>query len=148
MTSPSLHSGPQVAIGSYATVNTQAAAGRPAETQDATDLMIAKPRLGKADFGPNDPGVTVITADQGGNINLYEKRFFGGNELHLPRLPQLGLLCHGASGCVGTAPALRDRSDLMHRAAFRAGDRIVVKIVELCAARGAEAFRTLLRQRR
>jgi hypothetical protein len=36
----------------------------------------------------------------------------------------------------------------MHRAAFRAGDRIVVKIVELCAARGAEAFRTLLRQRR
>jgi hypothetical protein len=76
-TSPSLHSGPQVAIGSCATVNTQAAAGRPAETQDATDLMIAKPRLGKADFGPNDPGVTVITADQGGNINLYEKRFFG-----------------------------------------------------------------------
>lgn len=54
--SPSLHSGPQAAIGSYTT---------------------GKPRLGKADFGPNDPGVTVITADQGGNINLYEKRFFG-----------------------------------------------------------------------
>jgi len=32
----------------------------------------------------------------------------------------------------------------MHRAAFRAGDRIVVKIVELCAARGAEAFRAEL----
>jgi hypothetical protein len=61
------------------------------------------------------------------------------NELRLLRLRQLGLLGHGASGYVGTAPALRDRSDLVHRGAFRAGDRIVVKIVELRAARGAEA---------
>jgi hypothetical protein len=75
--SPSLHSDPQAGIGSYTMANAQAAVGRPAEAQDSTDPKIAKPRLGKADFGPNDPGVTVITADQGGNINLYEKRFFG-----------------------------------------------------------------------
>ena len=51
---------------------------------------------------------------------------------------------NGARGRLGTAPALRDRRDFVHRAAFRAGDRIVVKIVELCAARGAEAFRAEL----
>ena len=34
--------------------------------------------------------------------------------------------------------------DLEHRAAFRAGDRIVVQVIVLCAARGAEAFRAEL----
>src|SRR5450759_659709 len=31
----------------------------------------------EADFGLDDPGVTVITADKGGSIPLYERKFFG-----------------------------------------------------------------------
>ena len=31
----------------------------------------------EADFGLDDPGVTVITADKGGSIPSYERKFFG-----------------------------------------------------------------------
>src|SRR5438876_1146666 len=31
----------------------------------------------EADFGLDDPGVTVITADEGGSIPSYERKFFG-----------------------------------------------------------------------
>jgi hypothetical protein len=31
----------------------------------------------EANFGLDDPGVTVITADKGGNIDWYESKFFG-----------------------------------------------------------------------
>ena len=39
---------------------------------DSTTLRDCTPN-----FGPDDPGVTVITADQGGNIDRYESKFFG-----------------------------------------------------------------------
>jgi hypothetical protein len=31
----------------------------------------------EASFGPDDPGVTLITADEGGNIDRYDSMFFG-----------------------------------------------------------------------
>ena len=35
----------------------------------------------EANFGLDDPGVTVITADRGGNVDRYESKFFGaGND--------------------------------------------------------------------
>ena len=45
------------------------------------DLSLGEPRFGEASFGLDDPGVTVITADKGGNIDRYESKFFGaGND--------------------------------------------------------------------
>jgi hypothetical protein len=41
------------------------------------DLSFRGQRFGEVDFGPGDPGITVITADKGGNINWYESKFFG-----------------------------------------------------------------------
>jgi hypothetical protein len=41
------------------------------------DLSFREQRFGEVDFGPGDPGITVITADKGGNINWYESKFFG-----------------------------------------------------------------------
>ena len=41
------------------------------------DLSWGEPDFREANFGPDDPGVTVITADRGGNINEYETKFFG-----------------------------------------------------------------------
>ena len=33
--------------------------------------------FGQADFGLGDPGVVVISSDQGGDINRYERKYFG-----------------------------------------------------------------------
>jgi hypothetical protein len=41
------------------------------------DLSLGERRFGEANFGLDDPGVTVITADKGGNIDWYESKFFG-----------------------------------------------------------------------
>jgi hypothetical protein len=41
------------------------------------DASLRERRFGEADFGPDDPSVTVITADKGGNILWYESKFFG-----------------------------------------------------------------------
>ena len=49
-----------------------------AAAEDPNDnLSLRERRFGEADFGPDDPGVTVITADKGGNIIWYERKFFG-----------------------------------------------------------------------
>src|SRR6185312_5657277 len=72
-------------------------------------------------------------------IRLLERDEFG-----LLRLRGLRLGRRGARrGCVRAA-ARRDDSDLVDRAALRAGDRILVEVVELCAATGAEALSTEL----
>jgi len=41
------------------------------------DLSPGERDFREADFGLDDPGVTVITADKGGSIPSYERRFFG-----------------------------------------------------------------------
>jgi hypothetical protein len=41
------------------------------------DLSPGERDLREADFGLDDPGVTVITADKGGSIPSYERKFFG-----------------------------------------------------------------------
>jgi hypothetical protein len=49
-----------------------AAAGDPTD-----DLRRGERRFREANFGLDDPGVTVITADEGGEISSYESKFFG-----------------------------------------------------------------------
>src|SRR5262245_27310836 len=49
------------------------------EPADSVDPNQNDPKLGEqnfrqANFGLNDPGVIVIRADQGGNINRYERK--------------------------------------------------------------------------
>jgi len=41
------------------------------------DLSPGERDYREADFGLDDPGVTVITADKGGSIPSYERKFFG-----------------------------------------------------------------------
>lgn len=66
------------------------------------------------------------------------------NELRLLSLGQLHFLRNRARRRLWAAPARRRRRHFVDHAAFRADDRIVVEIVELGAARGAEAFRAEL----
>jgi hypothetical protein len=51
--------------------NSYAAAGDPTD-----DLRRGERRFREANFGLDDPGVTVITADEGGEISSYESKFF------------------------------------------------------------------------
>ena len=50
----------------------------PADSVDANqdDLKLGEQYFRQANFGLNDPGVVVIRADQGGNINNYERKYF------------------------------------------------------------------------
>ena len=63
--------------GSIAT-NNQAMARGPADSVDSNkdDLKRETGNFRQADFGLDDPGVLVISADQGGDINWYERRYF------------------------------------------------------------------------
>ena len=40
-------------------------------------ILVRERDFREADFGLDDPGVTVITADKGGSIPSYERKFFG-----------------------------------------------------------------------
>jgi hypothetical protein len=40
------------------------------------DLKLGGPHLRQANFGLDDPNVIVISADQGGDINRYERKYF------------------------------------------------------------------------
>jgi hypothetical protein len=45
------------------------------------DLSRGERDFRETNFGLDDPGVTVITSDEGGNISTYESKFFGaGND--------------------------------------------------------------------
>jgi hypothetical protein len=48
-----------------------------AAAEDPNDDLRLGEHFGEANFGLGDPGITVITADEGGNIDRYESKFFG-----------------------------------------------------------------------
>jgi hypothetical protein len=56
----------------------KAIAIEPADSVDPNrdDLRLGEQNFRQANFGLNDPGVIVIRADQGGNINSYERKYF------------------------------------------------------------------------
>jgi hypothetical protein len=48
-----------------------------AKSGDPNDLGLEDQPFREANFGLGDPGVTVISSDQGGNIIWYERKYFG-----------------------------------------------------------------------
>src|SRR5262245_50671983 len=46
------------------------------ENSNQDDLKLGEQNFRQANFGLNNPGVIVIRADQGGNINSYERKYF------------------------------------------------------------------------
>jgi hypothetical protein len=61
-----------------------------AATEDPNDdFSLRERRFGEVDFGPDDPGVTVITADKGGNINRYRWRQGNADGQRTERWPPL-----------------------------------------------------------
>ena len=51
-------------------------ARNPADSENSKQDELGEQNYRQADFGLDDPGVIVIRADQGGNINSYERKYF------------------------------------------------------------------------
>src|SRR5689334_17521013 len=92
------------------------------------------------DLGP----VRRLLGAFGFRVGLLERDEFGLLRLRELRLRRLrGGRARRGSGRVRTA-ARRHDHDLIHRAALRTGDRVLVQVVELGAATGAETLSTEL----